>query len=236
LQRSRHDIEKFFRQMSMTWIKICGTTNLKDARLSIDAGADALGFIFAESPRRIGPPAARKIVAKLPKNIEKVGVFVNETTGRIRQVVEEVGLTAVQLHGDEQVNFLRALREEFLQVRVYKTLLANSRLKDALIEFRGPNPPDGILVDTAVNGKRGGTGLKSDWRVLASAMSGQKSRWIIAGGLTPQNVADAIEMFHPWGVDVVSGVESSPGKKDPEKLNAFVRAVRAADKNHEKSS
>jgi phosphoribosylanthranilate isomerase len=223
----------------MTWIKICGTTSLEDARLSIDAGADALGFIFAESPRRIDASAAKKIISRLPEEVEKVGVFVNETAEKIREIVREVGLTSVQLHGDEDVNFIRALSEDFPRLRLYKALPASSRLKDALLEFRGANAPDCILVDSAHvedgREKRGGTGRKSDWRSLAAVLSGESRKWIIAGGLTPQNVAEAIQTFRPWGVDVVSGVERSPGKKDPAKLKAFVQAVRDAGKNHEKN-
>jgi len=227
----------------MTWVKICGTTNLEDARLSIDAGADALGFIFAESPRRIGPPAAKKIVARLRENVEKVGVFVNEDAEKIREIVNQIGLTSVQLHGDEDANFIRALCEDFPRLRVYKTLAANSRLKDALLVFRGANAPDCILVDTAVNGtgergigtKMGGSGRKSDWRSVTAVMAGDNGKWIIAGGLTPQNVAQAIQILRPYGVDVVSGVESSPGKKDPTKVKAFLQAVRDADKSQEKN-
>jgi phosphoribosylanthranilate isomerase len=137
------------------------------------------------------------------------------------------------------VNFIRALREEFPRLRLYKALPANSRLKEALMEFRGPNAPDCILVDSAHmedgREKMGGTGRKSDWTSLAAVMSGGNGKWIIAGGLTPQNVVEAIQTCRPFGVDVVSGVERSPGEKDPAKLKAFVQAVRDADRNHQKN-
>jgi len=220
----------------MTWIKICGTTNLEDAQLSIAAGADALGFIFAESPRRISAAQAKKIIGHLPESVEKVGVFVNESVEKIREIVKEAGLTSVQLHGDEDINFLRALSGDSLRLRVYKVLPANSRLKDALVEFRGPNAPAAFLVDSAVNGKRGGTGQKSDWQSVAAAVGGGNGKWIIAGGLTPQNVAEAIQTLLPYGVDVVSGVEREPGKKDQAKVKAFVQAVRKADQNHERDT
>ncbi len=216
----------------MTWIKICGTTNLEDARLAVEAGADALGFIFAESPRRIGPQEAREIVARLPGRIEKVGVFVNPSAEYVHNVAQQTGITRIQLHGKEEMGFIRGLAAAAPTLRVIKTIQADG-LRDALTAFRGPVVIDSILIDSGSATQPGGTGQVFDWQAAKKAIAGSGANpslhWIIAGGLTPGNVGEAVELFRPWGVDVVSGVESRPGKKDADKLKRFVAAVRAAE-------
>lgn len=221
----------------MTWIKICGNTNLDDALAAMDAGADALGFIFAPSPRRIDPKDAQAIVAQLPETMEKVGVFVNETAEHIRDIVDQVHLTAVQLHGDESPEFARNLfrrpgRARRSGLRVFKALPVITGIERSLREFANTKGIAAVLLDSAAHDSgspRGGSGKAFDWGRAALFVPGvsERVRVILAGGLNPDNVAGAIQMLTPWGVDVCSGVEQSPGKKDPARMRAFVAAVRA---------
>jgi len=214
------------------WVKICGTTNLEDAQAAVDAGADALGFVFAESPRRIEPAVAGEIVQSLPERIEKVGVFVNETAERIREVVEEAGLTAVQLHGYETLDVPAKLKAEPGSPRDLQVIHAYPMRRllegEVLVNFW---TFDRVLFDTAVEGKRGGTGQTWDWEWGKAMIETVRDRVriVIAGGLTPANVANAIRTLRPWGVDVVSGVERELGKKDHEKVRAFVKTAKSAD-------
>jgi phosphoribosylanthranilate isomerase len=220
----------------MTWIKICGMTNLEDALAAVEAGADAVGFVFYEkSPRNISVEAAREIVGKLPESVEKVGVFVNAKSQRIREVVIGAGLTAVQLHGKQSTeSVLEDPRTVAECVGVPKVIVMihGDSLKDG-----GRFMEDGmllktfaVLLDSRSNDASGGTGTKFDWEATRGMVRGMSLRLpvIVAGGLTPENVSDAMGALKPWGVDVVSGVEATPGKKDPEKVRAFVRAVRVA--------
>jgi phosphoribosylanthranilate isomerase len=215
----------------VTWIKICGTTNMEDALVAAEAGADALGFIFAESPRRIAPERAREIVAKLPAKIEKVGVFVNPSLEYVREVAQQTGITRIQLQGDEDEAFVRAVGESLPLLRLTKTIQANEHLRESLQALNGSSLMDSILLDSGTAVQRGGTGKVFDWQAAkgAIAQSGLKLHLIIAGGLNPENVGEALKLFRPWGVDVVSGVESRPGKKDADKTKNFVSAVRAAE-------
>jgi phosphoribosylanthranilate isomerase len=210
----------------MTWIKICGTTNLEDALMSVEAGADALGFVFWEkSPRNVDPSVVRRIVSALPTKVEKVGVFVGEPFERVQRIVEEAELTAAQLHfrnpamGDwEDANF-----------RKYVVVQA-SEIGSNGIPSRWA---DAIFLDSGNSQKPGGTGKTFDWQEnapMAETFCSNGHKIVVAGGLTPENVGEAIRILEPWGVDVVSGVEASPGKKDPAKVKAFVRAVREASK------
>jgi phosphoribosylanthranilate isomerase len=211
----------------LVWVKICGTTNPEDAQVAVEAGADALGFIFAESPRRVEPKAAAEIVRSLPERVEKVGVFVNETAERIREMVAEVGLTAVQLHGDEGVEFAKELAGNGL--RILKAIPVRGGFAAGMLAFAANARTYAVLLDTAA-ALRGGTGLSFDWEAVAEYMPRQEGvRVIVAGGLTPLNVAQALRTLHPWGVDVVSGVEREPGRKDPEKVRAFVKAAKQAN-------
>jgi phosphoribosylanthranilate isomerase len=215
-----------------TWVKVCGTTNLLDAQLSVAAGADALGFIFAHSRRQIEPATAKQIVAATSGEVECIGVFVNASPERVAEIAEEVGLSGVQLHGDEGPGMLAEFRRTLGQRKIIKTLQvsnlqvnSDSRLEEYL-ELR--EVVDAILLDSGSAQQRGGTGATFDWESTLPIASQIRERMplIIAGGLTPENVARAIELFQPWGVDVVSGVEGEPGRKDETKLREFVSAVR----------
>lgn len=221
----------------MTWIKICGTTNVEDALASVEAGADALGFVFAPSPRRISPRDAARITAALPASVEKIGVFVNQTVELVLDTVEKAGLTGVQLHGDEDLSFGQRLRRDARpKLRLLKAVslreLGEAKGKTfAVAAAEGAAAVfSGLLLDSGDGDKRGGTGLAFDWQEAApmTRLLAKKFPLIIAGGLKPENVGKALQIFHPWGVDVVSGVEQAPGKKDPAKLRAFIAAVRGA--------
>jgi phosphoribosylanthranilate isomerase len=218
----------------MTWIKICGMTNLEDALLAVDAGADAVGFVFYEkSPRCVSVETAREIVRNLPERVEKVGVFVNESPDKVSEMSQDLGLTAAQLHGDEYKNSERysVPGRLFFSLPVAQVL---SDLQAPIGEFIFPKFPksSGIHLDSGTPEIRGGTGETFAWaeaRWLVSALM-HLHPVVLAGGLTPSNVQKAAEFLHPWGVDVASGVESRPGKKDPDKVRAFVRAVRECDR------
>ena len=215
----------------MTWVKICGITNLEDALNAVEAGADALGFVFYEkSPRKVDVETAREIVAKLPERVEKVGVFVNQIEDSICDVADRVGLTSVQMHGDDEdphVADLVVARRPQLKVVVGISMLRH-RPEGWAMMWR-PDLGFAFLLDSG-----GGTGQTFDWDKGTSAIEIIKHLGpvVIAGGLNPTNVADAMRMLRPWGVDVASGVEARPGKKDPEKVKAFIAAVREADKVH----
>jgi len=200
-----------------TKVKICGTTSLKDALLAIESGADAVGFIFyKESPRNISQKDVKDIVVQLPPFIETVGVFVNETSDKVNRIAEQCRLTAVQLHGDESPAFCR---------RVKRRVIKAVRVKDAE-SLKGMSGYDvsGYLLDAFNEESRGGTGKIFDWNLALRAK--KQGPVIIAGGLNPFNVYTAIHRVKPYGVDVCSGVEKSPGIKDPEKVGEFIKAVR----------
>ena len=223
------------------WVKICGTTNLEDARLAVEAGADALGFIFAPSPRRISPKDARKIISELPLRIEKVGVFVNQAPEIILDTAETAGLTGVQLQGDEGADYVRELAKLSAIRKVALAVFKGISLKEAINsepddEFKEcADTIHAMLFDSGSPSKRGGTGETFDWaatRLLVRRIA-KSFKVVVAGGLRPDNVAEAIAVFQPWGVDVVSGVEREPGKKDPQKIKDFMTAVRkSAEKTH----
>ena len=222
----------------MTWVKICGTTNLEDALVAVDAGADAVGFVFYEkSPRCVSVETAREIVEKLPAGGEKVGVFVDLESERIRKVVLTAGLTAVQLHGKPSMESLwkdQRTVVECVGVAKLIPMVYGDALKDGgfFASQRAQDDVFAILLDSRTNGAAGGTGVTFDWEAtheIVQAMS-LTVPVIVAGGLTALNVGDAMKMFQPFGVDVTSGVEARPGKKDPEKVRAFVRAVREIDR------
>ena len=231
----------------MTWVKICGTTNLADANAAVAAGADALGFIFAESPRRIAPAEAKKIVEKLPAWVGKVGVFVNETPERMHEIIMEAGLTAAQLQGEETGEVAERLKRLAGRrrggLRIFKALGVAKGIEGVIREFTATAAVDGVLLDSfaaraaghagdGTKTARGGTGKTFDWKRAAAFVPGlsKRTRVIIAGGLSPENVGEAIHLLLPWGVDVCSGVEESPGHKDPMKIREFMLAVRAATK------
>jgi phosphoribosylanthranilate isomerase len=215
----------------MVWVKICGITNLQDAQAAVDAGADALGFIFADSPRRIAPLVAQNVVRSLPEHVEKIGVFVNESAERVHGLVKELGLTGVQLHGYRTLEVPMRIKEEgtpsgALQVTLGFPMPLSGEIGDELFQFGNA---DRILFDTAVNGKAGGSGLAWNWEMGKAFLEIVRDivKVVVAGGLAPINVAEAVRILHPWGVDVSSGVEREPGKKDHDKVKAFVKAAKA---------
>jgi phosphoribosylanthranilate isomerase len=202
-------------------IKICGITNAADARAAVEAGADALGFVFhRRSPRWVEAKVVKAIVSELPPFVLPVGVFVDEDAKVVRDLMDECGLALAQLHGNEPASYCE---------RLGRPILKAIRLKDrgsflVLAEFQGRAQVRGFVVDAFSEEAYGGTGQTADWNLAAEAA--KAARILLAGGLTPANVGAAIERVRPYGVDVSSGVEASPGKKDPEKIRAFVRAVR----------
>lgn len=201
-------------------VKICGITNLEDALAAVEAGADALGFNFyRQSPRYVAPEVARRIVSCLPQGVMTVGVFVNEDEPeQVARIADEVGLTAVQLHGDESPEYCRALRGRF----VIKAVRAGA-------DFEPENvcsyEADAILLDAFSEKERGGTGMVADWGV-ARRVRELVPRLFLAGGLAPENVAAAIDAVGPYAVDACSLLESAPGRKDPLRLRAFIAAAR----------
>ena len=211
-----------------TWIKICATTCVDDALASIEAGANALGFVFAPSKRRVSAEQAAEIVAHIPAGVERVGVFSDEPAARVAAVAAQVGLTTVQLHGEESPAFIEELAARWPRghpVRMIKTVLVNEHFAAQFAHVCDDYPGvDRILLDSG-----GGTGRTFDWEAARPLLSNNKKRLIVAGGLNPDNVGEAVRKFAPWGVDVVSGVEREPGRKDPVKLKAFVAAVRKAE-------
>jgi phosphoribosylanthranilate isomerase len=213
------------------WIKICANTSLEDARLAVEAGADALGFIFAPSPRLVTPEQVAAITRQLPESIEKIGVFVDAAYDEILSTVRACGLTGVQLHSASGAEVPRQLRAEFgPELRILRVVHFGSDAAEQAQACAADQNLDGVLVDSRTATAVGGTGIAFDWaearRTVFTGTAG--ARLIAAGGLHPDNVARAIATLHPWGVDVASGVEAAPGRKDPAKVRAFVNNARAA--------
>ena len=216
----------------MTWVKICGTTNLEDAQLSVAAGANALGFVFAPGSRRINVANAAAIVAELRGGIEAIGVFVNESPAHVAAIAGQAGLTGVQLHGEEPPASLPEFRQALGERKIIKTLRGNEISKaggftlDAYLS--AADSIDAVLLDSGSLLQRGGTGVTFDWQQTKPLAQEIRCAMplILAGGLNAANVAEAIAWFEPWGIDVATGVESSPGKKDENKLREFVAVVR----------
>ncbi|HUA16228.1 MAG TPA: phosphoribosylanthranilate isomerase [Verrucomicrobiae bacterium] len=218
----------------MTWVKICGMTNLEDALVAVEAGADAVGFVFYEkSPRCVTVETAREIARRLPERIDRIGVFVNEVPEHISEITDEAGLTAVQFHGDEWKNpgEYSVNRDAFFGLPMLEMVRDPSTAIHSLRNVESFPNLAGFLLDSGTAEKRGGTGKAFPWGDALSFSSLKTLRRIvIAGGLTPDNVGRAVGYLKPWGVDVASGVEARPGKKDPEKVRAFVQAVREYDR------
>jgi phosphoribosylanthranilate isomerase len=219
------------------WIKICANTNLDDAQLAAELGADAVGFVFAESPRQVTAAQVAQITPHLPEGLECVGVFPALKAEEIANAAQESGLTAVQLHGGVSLELVRQLDEIFNgQIKLIQTVHwqvdngdANAAvLAQQLREIAATELVNRVLIDSKVGSATGGTGVSFDWNAARAALSdaGAGLKLIVAGGLKPDNVADAIHRLNPWGVDVASGVEAEPGRKSPEKLAAFIRAAR----------
>ena len=200
-------------------VKVCGIRRPEDARLAVDLGASAVGFVFwPKSPRAIEPAAVRTITAALPAAIERVGVFVNQSPDEVRRIVDEAGLTAAQLHGDEDASDYGTCA-----AHVIKALPVGPGFTLSALE-RVP-PEMTVLLDAHDPIRRGGTGRTIEWTVAAAAARVRPV--ILSGGLTPGNVETAARMVQPYAVDVSSGVEAAPGVKDESKLRAFFAALHA---------
>ncbi len=207
----------------MTRVKICGITNHEDAQWAAQCGADALGFNFAESPRRIEPDRARDILARLDPFVTGVGVFVNSPAEEVKRILDLTGCAVAQLHGEEPEEYIDALSP----YAVVKAIRVGGALDESeLARYKGVRA---ILLDTYVKGRAGGTGKRFDPGTAARVVQ-EGWRVIMAGGLTPENVREVVSLVRPYGVDVSTGVESAPGKKDAEKVARFIAAVRAADR------
>jgi phosphoribosylanthranilate isomerase len=243
----------------MTWIKICGMTNLEDALTAVEAGADAVGFVFYEkSPRNVSVEVVREIVEKLPEGVEKIGVFVIGSEPDPLDVLLHAQLTGTQNYfpgehdagrvGDTKATGVSAFAKppRFLMALPVKMFAGDEeQIQRTISDLTrwGKNLPEGFslpqgLMDTFVLDSGdlrtpGGTGQTFDWKravPIADTIRQNGLKLVVAGGLTPGNVTEAIGILQPWGVDVVSGVEAEPGKKDPEKVRAFVKAVRDIDR------
>ena len=247
------------------WIKICGNTSLEDALVAVEAGvpadrsssvgweagvptdrsssvgwkagADAVGFVFAPSPRRVTPAEVAAITPHLPATVEKIGVFVDAGLEEIVSTVQLCGLTGVQLHFDAEPELPARLHErlgpELRVLRVVHFSAESAAQHAAQIAEHARNPHvDAVLMDSRTATAVGGTGLAFDWEAARKTLlqnTGAPMRIVVAGGLTPANVAEAIAMLRPWGVDAVSGVETAPGRKDPAKVREFIRRARSGN-------
>ena len=250
------------------WVKICGTTNLADARLAIDLGADALGFIFAPSRRQVTPEQVAAITPLLPDHVERIGVFTSGEPEAIAAAALHAGLTGVQLHAEFSPDFFTRFETAAAgRLSTIRTLHwtvslpgsagqsmrpearnATSRARDeadagssqtqplaqALRDLAVTSPEQRVLLDSRVDGRLGGTGVSFPWAPAAASLADARGalRLIVAGGLRPDNVAAAIHALLPYGVDVVSGVEQEPGKKDPKQLHDFIEQARSARAQH----
>ncbi len=204
--------------MTPVRVKVCGITNPADALAAVSMGADALGFVFfPKSPRYVSPECARAIIQQLPPFVARVGVFVNASIEAVEKTVWDVGLSAVQLSGDEPVDFLR--NAPFSVIRAVRV-----RDRESLEAMRAYPPGTAIVLDSFHRDFFGGTGTTFDWSL--GHVDSEIYRVIIAGGLTPQNVKSAVDRFRPFGVDVASGVEERPGIKDYDKMRRFIEIVR----------
>ena len=208
------------------WVKICANTSLEDARMVAESGPDALGFVFAPSSRRVTAAQVAAIVPGLPAETEKIGVFVDAQLDEIISTVEFCGLTGVQLHCGSDGALTAQVRARFGPgLRILRVVHFGP---DAVIPADAH--ADGFLIDSRTATAVGGTGQTYDWSLAAATLfhNLEGRKLVAAGGLTPDNVAEAIARLKPWGVDVASGVESSPGKKDAARVRAFVANARAA--------
>jgi phosphoribosylanthranilate isomerase len=213
------------------WVKICANTSLEDALMAADAGADAVGFVFAESVRRVTFEQVAAITPHLPAPIERIGVFVDAGLPDLIEAVEVCGLTGLQLHSMGDPELAQRLRGHFgSRLRILQVIHYQQGLEKELRSAELNPSIDGVLVDSRTATLLGGTGQRFDWQGarLGFAESATRLRLVVAGGLNAANVGEAIATLRPWGVDVASGVEASPGKKDPAKVRAFVENARVA--------
>jgi phosphoribosylanthranilate isomerase len=214
------------------WVKICANTSLEDAMLAVDAGADAVGFVFASSPRRVTVEQAAAIVPRLPDSIEKIGVFVDASTDEIAAAVRACGLTGVQLHSDAGADVPAMLRAEFGRgLRILRVVHFGPDAVEQVAAYAAGANVDAVLVDSRTANAVGGTGTAFDWDAAQrTVFSGESAvKLVAAGGLNAKKAAEAIGALRPWGVDVASGVEAAPGKKDAAKVREFVNNARGAN-------
>ncbi len=222
------------------WVKICANTSLEDALKAVEFGADALGFVFAPSKRQVTAAQVRVITRELPQSIETVGVFTGADADAIARAVEQAGLKSVQLHGGVDLDLAARLVERLgPEIQIIHTAHwavdsganASATVAGALSSLGALAGSPRLLVDTRFSGNSGGLGISFDWsaaRPVLASVPGQAVRVIVAGGLRPDNVAEAAHTLGPWGVDVASGVERKPGCKDYALLKAFIENARAA--------
>ncbi len=206
----------------MTRIKICGITNKEDVLEAAHLGVDAVGFVFARSPRRVIPGMVQEIVQLLPPFISRVGVFVNEDKEKVKKIANSCHLTTLQFHGEELPSYCRGFREKVVKAFSIKDASALEKVSEYEV--------DAYLLDSYSPSRYGGTGKTFDWDI-ARKIKEFGVPIILSGGLDPDNVKEAIERVRPYAVDVGSGIEAREGKKDPEKLEDFVRKVRQTDES-----
>lgn len=211
--------------MFRTRVKICGITRAEDALAAIDAGADALGFVFyAKSPRAVSSAQAAAIIAKLPPFVSKVGLFVNADATEVREVLKSCSLDVLQFHGDESPEFCASLAMPYMKAL---------RMRDGLDLVAAANSyatASALLLDSYKPGVPGGTGESFDWHRIPCDL---KHHIVLAGGLTPDNAAAAVSSCHPYGLDVSGGVEQTPGIKCAQKMSEFIKAVSHADRRED---
>ncbi|PIP73430.1 MAG: phosphoribosylanthranilate isomerase [Nitrospinae bacterium CG22_combo_CG10-13_8_21_14_all_47_10] len=203
-------------------VKVCGMTQWEDAEYAVEQGADAVGFIFyKKSPRSVTMKEAREIILKLPPFVDTVGVFVNESPDRVNKIANYCGLDLVQLHGEESPAFCRKIHRRVIKAFRVAGLQSIKQMEKYSVS--------GFLLDTFCDDLHGGTGKTFDWNLALPAK--KMGPVILAGGLTPRNVAQAVRQVRPYGVDVCSGVEKTPGIKDPEKVRAFLKNIRSGSRS-----
>ena len=203
----------------MVKVKVCGITNLKDAQAALEAGADALGFVFAASPRKVTTAQASKIVKALGPWVATVGVFVNETPESMIRTASECGLSCIQLHGDENP----LLTKKLSSFKVIKVFRVDERFKQSVMDRYDA---DAFLLDTRAKDLFGGSGKTFDWKIIDPKKI--RRPFILSGGLNPKNVRQAVRALKPYGVDVSSGVERTPDEKDPQRVKEFIKNAKTA--------
>lgn len=213
------------------WIKICGNTSLDDTLLAVEAGADAVGFVFAPSPRQVTLDAVSAITPVLPARVERIGVFVNASFGELSQAIRRCELTGVQLHAGSDPALTATLRQSFgATLRILRVVHYGAEAQAETEAIAADPNIDAVLIDSRTATALGGTGISFDWKAASNTLFNtyENRKMIAAGGLKPGNVAEAIRILKPWGVDVASGVEMAPGRKDPAKVKSFILEARAA--------
>jgi phosphoribosylanthranilate isomerase len=200
-----------------TRVKICGITRLEDAECAANLGVDALGFVFySKSPRSVSVEQARTIIQKIPAFVTTVGLFVNAEFDSVNRILAKIPLNVLQFHGEETPDYCESFNMPYIKaVRMQEDIVIQA-------EFQRYHSASALLVDTYVKGIQGGTGISFDWQRIPLQLS---NRLILAGGLTINNVAQAIALLHPYAVDVSGGVEHSKGLKDKEKITQFMKEV-----------